>query len=167
MHKVVIMSGVSGSGKSSQIGKILEDINRMRSDFPVMHYVCSADHYFWNAELRRYDFDPSKLSAAHADCFRNFIDALCRHQNDVEDYIIFVDNTNTTVEEISPYILGASSFGFDAEVMTLLVRYEDLDKCAVRNSHGVGLRSIEAQSRRLANRHLPPWWNAKTIEVSF
>jgi len=150
MGKVVILSGVSGSGKSTRARKLWNDLE------PGTYCkVVSADDFFMvDGEYR---FDPKKLSDAHGKCFRDFLAAL------QDDYaLVVVDNTNTTSEEIAPYILGAQAFGWEAEILTALPgRMNWVDyylMCEKRNAHGVGFETIKAQHLRIVNRRLPPWW---------
>jgi len=161
MRNVIVMSGVSGSGKSTYV----------KNRFVRYFEVVSADDFFETSG--KYKFDASKLSEAHGTCFRNFIEAL---QSETE--FVIVDNTNTTCEEIAPYMLGAQAYGYEAEIITLREpgflpgpsegahdgTLEYLALCAARNSHGVGANSIFQQHSRLQKRTLPPWW--KNTDVS-
>lgn len=171
MKKVYILSGVSGSGKSTLVDRLVAahqpmDKRETEGHKPV-HRVVSADHYF--IEDGVYRFDPQKLSEAHGACFRGFIEAL-QAENDVAhayaDRLIVVDNTNTTTEEIAPYMLGAQAYGYEAEVRTLMCRSEDDVKvCAGRNAHGASFDTVLAQHRRILARRFPPWWKALTEEI--
>jgi len=67
MASVIILSGVSGSGKSSYIK------NYMSDNPNVGVYVVSADHSFLGKD-GTYKFDPSKLTKAHAQFFRHYIE---------------------------------------------------------------------------------------------
>lgn len=149
MRKVVILSGISGSGKSTLAEKLLNESQGVK---------VSADHFFTKPDGKgsvSYQFDPSKLGEAHADCFARFI----RFCQDPNGNLIVVDNTNTSAEEIAPYILGAAAFGWEAEIITLRAPFADrVQKCAGRNIHGVPLDTIKAQANRLLNRKLPRFW---------
>lgn len=114
--KVVIMRGIPGSGKSTYAGMNYPDA-----------LTVSADNYFMVNGI--YQFDPKKLGIAHATCFRQFLDGLTQG---VET--IVVDNTSTTVSEISPYHLGACAFGYDHEIVTMEC---SVDVAMRRNVHGV------------------------------
>ncbi len=146
MQKVIILSGVSGSGKSTYIEKLNLDAD----------YIVSADHYFMKDG--EYKFDPTKLSEAHASCFRRFVRVLkyCA-------LIVVVDNTNTTAVEIAPYVLGAQAFGWDVEIKTIRVEENGLEECARKNKHGVSLGTIQAQHERIMRRELMPWWKHEWI----
>lgn len=153
MKRVIVLSGVSGSGKST----FSED-----ESFNESHaLVCSADLYFYDKE-GNYNFDGAKLGEAHASCFRNFIDFL---RDGYE--VMIVDNTNTTESEISPYMLGAAAFGYEAEIITFMCENEDDVKvCAARNSHGVPFDKVMAQHNRLSSRSLPPRWKNTQCKIS-
>src|SRR5262245_10531054 len=114
MKKVIVLSGVSGSGKSTYAKKILNDSSHGNVA------IVSADDYFMIGG--KYQFDPLKLSWAHGECFRKFLlvidrDGRCSSAAN----IVVVDNTNTTSEEIAPYMLGAQAFGWEAEIRTMSV----------------------------------------------
>lgn len=151
---VSVLSGLSGSGKSTYIKHCCGGA-----------VVVSADNYFMKGGV--YNFNPSHLSLAHGECFRQFIRAM---QDNVAHVV--VDNTNTTEAEISPYMLGASAFGYDAEIIILTApegMSEDdyIAACAKRNAHGVPLPGIKGQHQRILSRSLPPWWKKETIASQF
>ena len=156
-RQVVILSGVSGSGKSTYIRNIF------RNPFMV-----SADDFFLQEE-GKYNFDPTKLGAAHASCFRRFINACSDGWP-----LIVVDNTNTTSEEIAPYVLGAEAFSYNVEIVTLILQHAQggpwinmIERCAQRNTHGVPPATVEKQHKRIMDRSLPPWWKHTCISAIF
>jgi predicted ABC-type ATPase len=147
---VWIMQGVSGAGKSHL------------SDLPTV-FTVSADHFFMCEG--EYQFDASKLGEAHSQCLRRFVKAI----NNEADFIV-VDNTNTTPTnttpvEVAPYYALASAYGYD--VVIKYISCEDLNVAAARNRHGVPLKTIEQQAKRIENfaKHMPPYWNRETVEV--
>lgn len=148
MGKVIILSGVSGSGKSS----FANGLGRT--------YKVSADYFFLVSG--EYRFDPAKLADAHAFCFRSFLSAM---REGFET--IVVDNTNTTAVEIAPYVLGAQAHDYSVQIITVAVPEDALEACAARNAHGVSLQGIRAQWERLQSRQLPPWWEHETVEARF
>jgi len=61
MSVMIIMSGVSGSGKSSCALKHQGlDLTNVK--------ICSADNYFVDEDTGEYVFDPSQLGRAHRAC---------------------------------------------------------------------------------------------------
>ena len=123
---VVIMVGVSGSGKSTWIEEFL------RTHPSESSVIASADHFFMQNGL--YNFNASKLGAAHDYCKEKFSRAI---QDGVDT--IFVDNTNTRKWERGFYITEAKKNGYKVFLKVLRV---DPEVAANRNRHGVPLNSI-------------------------
>lgn len=147
--RVIVMSGVSGSGKTTYIK------NRVLSDESWSpRTVVSADNFFMRDG--KYRFDASKLNEAHGQCFREFIEALR-----IACPLVVVDNTNTREAEISPYMLGAQAFGYDAVIYTMK---HASDLHSMTNDHGVSLSLVEAQCYRMFKRVLCPWWKEIVID---
>lgn len=158
--KVVIMSGISGSGKSTYAEKILTETEGIK---------VSADHYFINRG--EYQFQPHLLGQAHADCFRRFID-YCQSvvNTPMSNSTLVVDNTNLSVEEISPYVLAAQAFDIAVVVKVItLMPYSvaEMRQCAERNLHQVSLETVERQFSQLLKRQLPSRWIHQIVPVSF
>lgn len=85
-----------------------------------------------------------------------------------DDDTLVVDNTNTTVEEISPYMLGAAAFGWEAEVHTLyLTLHDDAIRSAARNVHNVPEQVVLSQYQRLLSRKLPSYWKCVSKSARF
>lgn len=147
MGKVIILRGVSGTGKSTYCEAYINEA-----------VVVSADHYFINAK-GEYKFDPNHLGDAHGLCLRTYVDHL-QHG----DETIIVDNTNTSISEIAPYAALALAYGYELEIVTLLV---DVEVAAARNVHNVPLETVRQQRRNLDNgtRQMPRWWPHKIVEV--
>jgi predicted ABC-type ATPase len=147
--KVIILSGVSGSGKST-----------WAKDKGV---IFSADSFFMSFD-GAYNFDPSKLQQAHEKCLRDFVEearAMSPHDSpppDCGDAPIIVDNTNTTVEEIAPYYAVAKAYGYEVELVTFHI---DLGLAAERSRHGVSFNGIASQEARIKARKLPYFWEIK------
>lgn len=136
MKRVVIFRGPSGCGKST------EALKYVRSTSVHDRAIVSADDYFMvkstsdqGHEYSDYRFDASKLGDAHAYCMRQF---LCHIRNEID--VIVVDNTATTIAEVTPYRLVALACGYDVEVIHIL---GDAETCARRNTHGVPLSTIQ------------------------
>lgn len=158
MRQVVVMSGVSGSGKSTWAEKLT---NTHLSTAGVNGVILSADNFFMQEGV--YNFNSAKLSLVHGECFKDFITHL---HNDTP--LVVVDNTNTTAVEIAPYILGAQAYGYDVEVITVMCESnDDVRACARRNSHGVPFQGVMGQHKRLQERQLMPWWKNTYIPAKF
>src|SRR5271154_3761303 len=152
MRKVIILSGISGSGKSTYAEGILNATQGIK---------VSADHFFMKEGS--YHFDATKLGEAHAECFRRFIDYL--QQTPAWECVV-VDNTNCQTWEIAPYMLAAAAFGYQAELHTLKCgNWNEVDMCARRNAHGVPDRTVYAQQRHMDARELPPYWSNTVVPL--
>jgi len=86
---VVVLRAVSGAGKST-FANIL-------TSMPGWVTVC-ADDYFID-DQGNYNFDASKLDAAHSECQQKFMD----HLNDKEILGIVVANTSTKKRDFGFY----------------------------------------------------------------
>lgn len=155
MKQVIVLRGVAGSGKSHYCNYLKTNAEGLFNTSADNVKVVSADNFFVKLGNGTYKFDPAKLSEAHAECFREFISALMSGVN-----VVIVDNTNTTTMEISPYMLGASAYGYEAEVQTVQC---DVELAASRNTHGVPLEGVKAMAERMADCKLPPWWKTSLI----
>src|SRR5690606_33271326 len=121
----IIMSGISGSGKSTWAEKLCHGLSSTGYNFSIV----SADSYFMRDGV--YQFDPKKLSDAHGACCYDFINQLA-----LQTPLVVVDNTNTTAVEIAPYILIAQAYHYDVEIITVMCESEDdVKAAAARNSH--------------------------------
>jgi len=138
--KAIVLRGIPGSGKSTF----------HKNRYPDADWVSSADSYFMRSGT--YRFDPTKLSEAHGECFRDFIYALERG-----DELVIVDNTSIDPLEIAPYMLAAQAYKYEAEVISLFI---DPKIAGARNVHGVPQETVERVAKKMANSYsaLPPWW---------
>ena len=132
--KLVIMRGVSGSGKSTKARKLVTDEGNS--------IICSADDYFMKDG--EYVFDGRELGKAHAWCLGKVAAAM-----EIGLRLIVLDNTNTQRWEYQPYLALAAAEGYEVE----FVLVGDLDEASLktyaqRNSHGVPLAVIQKQARR-------------------
>lgn len=130
MKKVYIMRGLPGAGKSTWI----------KNNTPGA-VVCSADHFFEKSGT--YQFDPTNLGKAHAECFAKFQKALERGAE-----TIVVDNTNTTKWEFEKYQNLANLHGYDVELVKIFDGGLSDEDLANRNTHGVPLENIRRMRSR-------------------
>jgi predicted kinase len=130
MKKVVIMRGQSGAGKSTYAKK----------NFPGA-VMCSADSFFIDPKTGEYKFDPTKLGFVHNSCQRKYEAALKSGEP-----LVVVDNTNTTLKEMQPYLQLADVYGYDVEVIRLDT---PVGVAAKRNTHGVPAVAVQKMRDRM------------------
>lgn len=147
--RVVILSGISGSGKSTYAETMVKEL--VSGTF----IICSADDYM--IRDGQYKFDPQQLEQAHNQCFRQFMEGCQRNHP-----LIIADNTNLTAWEIAPYMAGAKAYGGTAELITFQC---SLDAAILRNVHHLPTHSIVNQYRRLKERRLPGFWPHRVIHT--
>lgn len=155
MAKVVILQGVSGSGKTRHA--------RALSAAEPSSVIVSADDYFAGPE--GYRFRPDKLGEAHGTCFQAYLRAL---SDGVA--LVVVDNTNTRAMEISPYVLGAQAANVERQrkgqglYEVVIVRVAcDPGVAAARNVHKVPAHEVLSQYGRIQTCDIPPWWKLETV----
>ena len=140
--------GLPGSGKSS-LGLLLRDAATI-----------AADDYFIDNDDGIYRFDPSKLSAAHADCLQR-AQRILALGNDVA-----VCNTFSQRWELEPYITAAAAvYPVPARLVVMDLYDGGLtdSELAARNLHGVPEAGINRMRLRWehdwkAGNPNPPRW---------
>lgn len=153
---VLVLQGVSGSGKSTY-AKWREKQRHEAAEFCT---IVSADEFFMKDGV--YQFDATKLPQAHAQCLRRFVEIVSRSTD--RETLLIVDNTNTSVAEIAPYMALAAAYGHEAVILRFDV---DPRKAAARNTHGVPAPGVDAQYTRMVRQELPPWWRVDPIGESW
>src|ERR1700690_2947381 len=109
---VFIMRGLPGSGKST----LTKEIHNFYWNGIGSPLVASADDYFMvDGE---YKYDISKRGDAHKWCMQKFLENL----KDVGPY--FVDNTNTTIDELRKYMIVGKAYSSFVYVITLDIDIE-------------------------------------------
>lgn len=130
MKSVIILRGVSGSGKSTFANLIKDDHTE----------ICCADDYFID-EQGNYNFDPKKLHKAHRYCFDKFVEA----QRNPSINKIIVANTNTADWEFERYEEMARNVGDSIFYIVIENRHGSNDV------HGVPEPVKEKQAKKLIN----------------
>lgn len=136
--RILILMGPSGAGKST-----------WTRHYPGDKWVCSADHYFMN--LGVYRFVPEDLPKAHAACLRRYLSILARADLDPEldKYALIVDNTNTTIAEIAPYVAVARAYDHEPHILAFATRAGESGGLHERSIHGVPHHAIARQHRNM------------------
>jgi len=137
MHKVIILRGVSGSGKSTKAHELFHSAC-VNGESCI---ICSADDYMINA-LGKYEFNPKKLQQCHTACQLVFVNALIDDVN-----LVILDNTNTQKWEYYYYLKKAVSMHYEVEEI-IVGNSQDVELYAMRNTHNVPLESIKKQAQR-------------------
>lgn len=138
MNTLLIIKGISGSGKST----LAKFIAKQTIDGADDVAICEADSYFYNHK-GEYNFDSSKLQAAHASCFKNFSEAI-----DNQISLIIVSNTSCNKWEGEKYIKKAKEAGY--KVFSIIV--ENINK--TKSVHNVPNDVLIKQKKNLANSFL-------------
>ena len=144
--RVIILVGASGAGKSTWIEK----------NCPQAHVV-SADKFFLVDGVHK--FDVTKMDKAHAYALRNFI-LYCATAKD----LIVVDNTNTTIQEIAPYIAVANAYEAD-ELEIVWFGTDRIKDLVRRNVHNVQEHTIRRHIDNMAKTKMfwPHYWPIPTV----
>ena len=142
MKKLIILRGVSGSGKST---KAVELTSELRDVYPdSLSIICSADMFFINRTSGEYEFDAQKLGHAHLWCKTRAETAMVLGAE-----LIIIDNTNTQKWEFKDYIDMAKLYGYESsQEVCGDINDEYLIVYADRNKHGVPLSVIKKQAAR-------------------
>ena len=124
---VIVLRGVSGSGKSTFANLIAEP-----------KVICCADDFFMDS-WGLYNFDVTKLGAAHKECQLKFEDALFNPH--VEN--IVVANTNVKEADFKYYVKAAEEFGARVTVVVIEKRHDNT------NVHSVPQEVLDRQYESL------------------
>ena len=122
--KLILVRGVSGSGKTTYAKKLIND------DPSLSHY--EADMFFY--KNGNYKFNPNKLNLAHHWC-------KIQTENDLQNSkSVIVSNTFTQKWEIEPYIQLAIKYNADIVIKKATGNYQ--------NVHGVPDEVVEKMRSR-------------------
>lgn len=127
-----LIRGVPGSGKSTFARHLWNDCE-----------ICEADKYFYDKETGEYNFNPSKLKAAHEWC-RNEVENRMKENKQNSRYYpeIVVSNTFTQEWEMEPYFKLAKEYGY--MVTSIIIE----NRHGGTNVHGVPEESIRKMKDR-------------------
>lgn len=140
-----ILQGPPGAGKTTWATRQHGSVAASRYDERV--YIVSAD-------TERERIIGRTLAEAHAACLRRFVDLLCRVVPGTTIHII-VDNTNTTVAEMAPYVALGMAFGHVVTLRSFPGRGPGKDV------HGVPEHAYHAMVDRIAKFAPAPFWDIR------
>ncbi len=155
---LVLMRGIPGSGKST-IARSLAGVHDdhivkdgkhryQYGSIGAMGAVLSTDFYFMDSG--EYVFNPAKLGEYHgqnqAACADLMVDG---------EPVIVIDNTNTQIWEMAPYVEMAKDNGY--KVVVVSIPHPPIDVAVTRNSHGVPRAAIERMVKRWES-EIPEGW---------
>jgi len=131
MKQLILLRGLPGAGKSTFANFIWQS-----------GVIFEADQYFYDNE-GNYNFDATKLGAAHKDCQSRVEQAMKTHEENPQYYPeIVVSNTSTTEKELQPYIDLANKY--DYKVISLIVENRHGNKSV----HNVPDEKLEQMKNR-------------------
>ncbi len=148
MKKVIIMQGIPGSGKSTEVKRLMVEYGLLGID--VLTF--SADYHFERSGT--YVFNAKELGAAHGQCLRGFTAALVSPRTP-DNEVAIVDNTNTTVAEMNTYVKLCQAHDIPFEIRTVVC---DPALAGARNAHGVPPEKVWAMHRRMTEAQIPKDW---------
>jgi predicted kinase len=139
---IYIMRGLPGSGKSSWASEI------------AGAQIFSADSYHMVNGVYRYD--PKIAGQAHNECFKSFLLAAMSNRKNA----FIVDNTNTSLVELSPYVRVCEAFERDYTIVYVMC---SVASAIARNIHGVPPNTILTMNRNLLTEVVPAHWKQMII----
>lgn len=148
MHMLFLIRGLPGAGKNF-LGNLLSPGN-----------VYSADDFFDGPN--GYNFDPSLLPQAHAECQDAVRQNMSEGEGRDEDHFICVANTFTQRWEMVPYLQMAEDHMYVVTVIDLYDAGLTDTSLSIRNVHGVPETSIAVMRTRYEHDwkngdSRPPW----------
>lgn len=143
--KAYILRGLPGSGKTTWTEELI--IAKQPTEKSVGVFSADLFHIIEGV----YKFDPARAPFAHAECLRTYIQAIREAEYD----IFVVDNTNTRLYEIAPYVAVANAFGIEYEIVQFLCQPST---SLARNIHQVPAATILAMNTAILTEHIPPFW---------
>ena len=129
---ILILRSASGAGKTT-LAKYIQSLN-----FNKNIKIVSADDFYTDSQ-GNYNFNPSLLGAAHAQCKAKFVEAL------EEGLDVIVANTNTARKDYRFYFETGKQKGY--RVFSLIV--ENINNS--KDTHGVPPDVLARQKETLKN----------------
>ncbi len=138
------MRGISGSGKSTKALELFKLYNNGKYAISDVVFSTDNEHMKFIDDKWVYVFQAEKLFYFHKKNQANAFHAMGLGR----DFVI-VDNTNTTFEEMKPYIIGAYTFGYEVEMVEPETAWRyDIEELTKRNAHSVPIDAIRKMKQR-------------------
>lgn len=115
-RNLIILRGLPGSGKTT-FAEFLQSVLGQQSEEDVVSVA--ADDFFTDPESGEYNFDATKLGAAHCWCQRVVAEAMA-----VMTPYIVVHNTSTMEKEVKSYMDLADLHGYRVVSLVVENRHE-------------------------------------------
>ena len=127
MNNLFVLIGASGSGKSTVAEAITSNI-------------CCADDYFINPSTKEYEFDGSKLNAAHDECKES-----ARKMMEAGLETVVIANTNALPWQYADYETMAHTYGYRVHHLVVQNRHGG------ENIHSVPAEVVIRQKESILN----------------
>lgn len=150
--KVIVLQGIPGSGKSTLAASMRLPFGE---DFDEKCIVFSAD--YWHMVNGKYTYKLERAGYAHGRCLRGFAEVLA---TPIDAQLLIIDNTNTTVADVAPYMALAQAYGCDAHILRVPCNWE---VAAARTIHEMQPMAVKLLQERLDkfDSQAPGWWKLK------
>lgn len=130
--QLILCRHLPGAGSTTFATNITKDRNAT---------VRAADDYFYeNGPTDGYDFDPTKLGAAHKQC----VDRVASDMENGVDLIV-VTNTFTKAKDMKKYITLAEENGYSVTSIIIENRHDN------KSVHGVPETTMERMEKEILN----------------
>ncbi|RZF43703.1 hypothetical protein LSTR_LSTR014731 [Laodelphax striatellus] len=142
---MILLRGCPGSGKSFMAEKMVMNVNKIRPhmNLKLKDHVFSTDDYFMSPK-HGYRFDAKMLPQAHDWNKNRAHKALLKNVNPV-----IIDNTNTQIWEMAPYVQLGVQYGYVVEVAEPETKWKFNEyELFRRNIHGVPRANIRNMLER-------------------
>lgn len=144
--QAIIMRGLPGAGKDKFIKEMFSPDD--------MEIFCADDWHTFNGI---YKYDQKRAAYAHDETFKAFTTAVMVEKH--KKYLI-VNNTNTTLLELNPYMRIAQVFGLQPKIIYIMC---DLITAMKRNIHSVPPSTILNMHKNLLTEIVPSYWTQEVI----
>jgi len=142
MRELIIMQGISGSGKSF----VADALKYYYMHLGKSCEICSTDDYWYLEDPTTYNFDSTKIATAH-----NWNKSMAETAMIYNREVIIISNTNTTQKEAQPYIDLANKYNYTVRTVSVNCSIETAKKANSERptDRQVPESVIDAQSQRI------------------